>query len=403
MTFKKLLILFALLFSFTQVQAAELKIVQQNNSTVTVNSSIEKKTWIGVYEKGTSNEWKNVKAWQWAEEKETTINIDALRSGDYQIRLFYNNSYITEKSIPLSIKNLSVFKIQEQTGTEIKFIATLKKDAWIGIYEKGSNNEWKNVKGWQWVKKGLTSIRIDALKVGNYQARLFLNNSFVTEKSLDFKVIGGPNQFQNRLRDTKVTPVNSSEFRVIYEKGYSVDKKDWIGIFKKGATYKRQNLEAWGYVTINNNPNTNTGYAIMKTSHGQKLNVGQYEMVYFSDDSYNQLGDSATLTVKTAFSMYYDDHRGTHNGDFFLQLYDYVDVAQKKDWVAIFKKDAAPIKKNIIAWSYMEDGEVIRDDGWKFIYFANFPQKNIAHTHKVVLFKNDSYDILGQSIVRYSE
>ena len=299
MIFKKLLLLITVLFSFSYAEIAELKIVDQGHSFLKLSSTIDSRTWIGIYPKDTSNEWKNVKAWSWADSNSTTINIDALESGDYQARLFYDNSFMMEKSVDFKIENLSVLEVQEQSGTTLRLFATVKPLAWIGIYEKGVSNEWKNVKMWKWVKEGSTSIKIEDLRAGTYEARLFFNNSFTMEKRVEFKVVDGPNQQQNRLQDTIILATNTPEFTIDYEKGYTVSDKDWVAVFPKGANHIRQNIEAWGYVTVNDNEALNKGRVTLKTTHGQELTRGKHDMAYFSNDTYNQLGDTVTLTVRT--------------------------------------------------------------------------------------------------------
>ena len=292
------------------------------------------------------------------------------------------------------------FSITNKTGSSITFASTVKPKTWIGLYKKGTTNEWKNIRAWEWVKNPSTTIRISPLESGDYQARLFFNNSFITAKSIDFNINAGPYQRFNRLKDTTLTVDNSKEFRLTY-RGNNPPAKDWVGIFKKNTPHTRENLLAWGFVTPFVMPQR-VGKVTVKTVSEQNLPIGLYDMVYFSNDSYHQLGDVSTLTVTNGFAISYDQHRGVYDGKFILSLHKYQNVAQPNDWVGIFKIDDKPTRDNLIAWAYIRDGEVLRDDDyWKFFYFSNFPKESIVNTHKVILFSNDSYNILGKTVVQF--
>jgi hypothetical protein len=293
------------------------------------------------------------------------------------------------------------FSITEKTGSYIIFSSTVKPKTWIGLYKKGTTNEWENVKAWGWVKETpLTTIRIDILESGDYQARLFFNNSFITAKSIDFNINAGPYQRFDRLKDITISVDNSQQFNLTYS-GNNPPAKDWVGIFPKDTAHTRDNLVAWGFVTPFVLPQR-TGTVQIKTISEQNLPLGQYDMVYFSNDTYLELGGVSTLTVTNEFTLSYDQHRGIYDGKFILSLHKYQNVAQPNDWVGIFNIEDEPTRDNLIAWAYVRDGEVLRDDDyWKFFYFSNFPKENIVNTHKVILFSNDSYNILGETIVHF--
>jgi len=61
--------------------------------------------WVGLYKKGDSNDWSNVLTWGWAKdftEKKLIRNIH-LKKGEYEVRYFKNNSFITYMQRPLTV------------------------------------------------------------------------------------------------------------------------------------------------------------------------------------------------------------------------------------------------------------------------------------------------------------
>lgn len=296
-------------------------------------------------------------------------------------------------AVPVNNENVD-FEIQQRVGNSyILFKSTIKPKTWIGIYKKDKSNEWKNVRKWEWATEPITKIGIKFLTTGDYEARLFFNNSFITEKVISFHIEAGPAQRANRLKDTSITLHRSASFTlrsVITEEAL----KNWVGVFSVGAEHKRANLLAWGYLEKDKGVTINT-------LNGKKLPLGNYDMVYFIDNSYNQIGDTVTLSVITGFNIFYNQNRNLQpNAKFVLQMNLYQNVAQENDWVAMFKKEDAPTRENIIAWSYIKDGEVIRENEyWKVLYFSNFPKKDIYNTHKIVVFSNDSYKKLDEALI----
>ena len=302
-------------------------------------------------------------------------------------------------AVPVNNENVN-FEIQQRVGNSyILFKSTIKPKTWIGIYKKDTSNEWKNVRKWEWATEPITKIGIKFLATGDYEARLFFNNSFITEKVISFHMEAGPAQRANRLDDTSITLDKSASFTlksIVSEEAL----KNWVGVFSVGAEHKRANLLAWGYLEKDNKHNKVT----INTLNGKKLPLGNYDMVYFIDNSYNQIGDTVTLSIITGFNIFYDQDRYVEpNAKFVLRMHQYQNVVQENDWVAMFKKEDAPTRENIVAWSYIKDGEVIRESNhYKVLHFPTFPKKDILLTHKVVVFSHDSYKKLDEAlIIRY--
>ncbi|TGN99739.1 hypothetical protein PN36_34320 [Candidatus Thiomargarita nelsonii] len=85
------------------------------NEEVRVNVTGElsgNQDWVGIYPAGASNSWNNVIAWNWISDA-TRSNLGLSKilkdmpAGEYEARLFFNNSYEVEASVSFSVKNYS--------------------------------------------------------------------------------------------------------------------------------------------------------------------------------------------------------------------------------------------------------------------------------------------------------
>ncbi len=72
------------------------------------------------------------------------------------------------------------------------------KDDWIGIYPKGSSNDWDNVVSWTYTngtkqadKDGMITgvVTLEGIAIGEYEARLFYNNSYTLEGTIPFTIV----------------------------------------------------------------------------------------------------------------------------------------------------------------------------------------------------------------------
>ncbi len=61
--------------------------------------------WVGIYPKGATNDWDNVIDWRWTGGiKNGTLTLDGLPAGEYDVRLFFRNSFHTEASHLFDVK-----------------------------------------------------------------------------------------------------------------------------------------------------------------------------------------------------------------------------------------------------------------------------------------------------------
>jgi hypothetical protein len=80
---------------------------------------------------------------------------------------------------------------------------------WIAIYPKNSSNAWANVIQWKWIKGEVNgNTTFTKLPVGEYEVRVFFNNTFQDEAKKAFRVILNKNKI-TMLGDKKPTKYKS--------------------------------------------------------------------------------------------------------------------------------------------------------------------------------------------------
>lgn len=289
MIFKKILLTTTLLLSSSYLYAgAELSIKDiQKGDSITFSATQAQQAWIGIYEANQTTEWKNVRSWNWLKDGVTTLNTKALLAGEYEAKLFFNNSFDEEQKVSFTIKpdgNNTKPQVQrgERWGT---FFATQKEQAWLGVYEADKTTDWENVKTWCWLESGSCNISLPILQAGDYEVRLFFNNSFKEEANFPFEIGRFPGN-SAPIFDDNQTVSNSQPITVKHI--HRSTKGNWIGIFKEGSAYTRENLEGWNYV--------NGTVTTLKPINGV-IETGVYDLVLFINDTYEQEGRTAKLTV----------------------------------------------------------------------------------------------------------
>ena len=164
-----------------------------------INQAADKRNWVGIYPSGSSNDWENVVDWTWTK-GESSLAFNTPSVGNYEARIFYNNSFDTEDTVSFTVGNIIVdnnntIDIQSDKNTytpddtiQLNIIHQAEdKQNWVGIYPVGSSNDWENVVDWTWTK-GKNSLVFNAPSIGNYEARIFYNNSFDSEDKIAFSV-----------------------------------------------------------------------------------------------------------------------------------------------------------------------------------------------------------------------
>ncbi len=159
---------------------------------------------------------------------------------------------------------------------------------WIAVYRKGDSNDWDNVIDWAWVKDGDNNFDLSGVSSGTFELRLFYDNSYTVATKTEFEFNGGNGGGDDK--PFKDITVNAGDIK-LSPNFNSADDGDWVGVFRSGDDYNRDNLVAWNYLY--------NGYEGEVQVIGDMPN-GQYDVVYFTQDSYTQKGETSTLSVEGA-------------------------------------------------------------------------------------------------------
>ena len=178
------------------------------------------KDWIGVYKADDSNDWKNVRAWVWAQDLKKNQNNfygylfknPDIHSGEYEIRYFLKNTFKTHKqSKTFKVQTIQLSGSFEAENNHSVFVEIKNKNFnpnpqdWIGVYPVGASNDWSNVQAWLWAKDlkkdangyyrhQFKHIRLDGMWGDHFELRYFLNNTFHTyQTSNEFEFGPGAN------------------------------------------------------------------------------------------------------------------------------------------------------------------------------------------------------------------
>jgi hypothetical protein len=223
------------------------------------NIEVHPQNWIGIYPVGSSSKWENMLRWTWT--KETTsgkFTFHGLPDGDYEARLFYNNSFKPEAITTFSVSKSSIgkptinpeklqYKINEPITFWLKNMSGHPQD-WVAIYPKNSSNKWENVIDWTYLNGDVTSFHsFKGLKAGKYEIRAFYKNSYTVEASYEIQVgteepVIPPSAISSSTNYTPNDPIK------VTIKGFEKNRQDWIGIYPSNSSNKWENVVAWKWV-----------------------------------------------------------------------------------------------------------------------------------------------------------
>jgi hypothetical protein len=207
---------------------------------------------IGIYPVNSTNDWGNQVQWKWTDDKEAgNVVFEHLPVGTYEVRVFYNNSFISETSKQIKIeKNAEATTVKTNKDTYLvdeKIVATFANMSgnqadWIAIYPVGSTNAWANMLQWSWIEDELKAgtHTFEAMPIGDYEVRVFFNNSFNDEAIAAFSV----EQIANDLALEKEAYDPFELIHVNYNHMRGVNG-DWIGIFAVGADHLKESAIEW--------------------------------------------------------------------------------------------------------------------------------------------------------------
>ena len=297
-------IIFISLLLVSMINAATLSL---NKTTLTPQDSIlvtfsnmtgQHQDWIGIYPKGSNNDWKNVIKWHWTNDSATgQVIFTSLPVGKYEARAFYNNSFKLEAKKAFTITQSSTEAPTLSTGKATYFnndkitvnFANMvaKNQDWIGIYPKNSSNDWGNVVAWHWTNDTTNGqVIFNALPAGKYEARAFYNNSFHLEAKKLFTVKTATNKVAT-ITTNKTSYTNNEQITVNFA-NMVAKNQDWIGIYPKNSSNDWGNVVAWHWTN-----DTTNGHVTFNA-----LPVGKYEARAFYNNSFH-LEAKKDFTVTT--------------------------------------------------------------------------------------------------------
>jgi len=206
--------------------------------------------WMAIYPQGSSNDFGNILQWKPTDgEVNGSVTFDARNVGDYEIRVFDSYDFLLSK--PFTVNDTPLLPLVETTKdgyfADEEIVAVFEniigdQDNWIGIYPQGSSNEWDNALQWEYIENGLHdgTQTFNAIPAGEYEVRVFLNNTFTTEASYAFSV--------------EALPLSLSARKSIYDpyelihidfQNMRGESGDWIGLFAVGAGDEKESAIEW--------------------------------------------------------------------------------------------------------------------------------------------------------------
>ncbi len=182
--------------------------------------------WIGLYPKASSNDWSNVLAWSFTNGSqaldsgpgptEGSVSLPGLSEGDYEARLFYDNSFDLQAVDAIRVSyscasiqpNKDVYAPYEPIVVDFAHLPGNSND-WIGIYPRDASNDWENVLVWSFTNGSQTldampgpingSVTLNGLPAGRYDVRLFFDNGFDLQAEVEIEVAEGQRTYGQSL------------------------------------------------------------------------------------------------------------------------------------------------------------------------------------------------------------
>ena len=240
---------------------------------------------------------------------------------------------------------------------------TIGQKDWIAIYPKNASNDWNNVITWAWVKDLPKNgnwldyrTKKKVTKFGHYEVRYFENNSFTTYKAFDFTI-----KKPAAILRTIYTDYHHNDGTInIYLDSLDEimelnnNKKDWIGIYKKGDSNAWGNVITWAWIKdFSERPDFNS----LKLTKAIKMDDGEYETRYFRNNSFTTYQSSSFRIRKNIINL--DGINAISREPNKVTIY-VVGVngqakPNPKDWIGIYKKGDSNDWKNVVTWVWVKD------------------------------------------------
>ena len=276
--------------------------------------------WIGIYPTGSSNDWENVIKWAWTGGQVSgTKSFEPLPVGSYDIRLFFQNSFNLEANKQIVVEDSNESSDTNESNSSIVTVSTTKtsylldegivanfnnmsgnNEDWIGIYPKGSSNDWGNVLAWEWIEGEIQGTKtFSPLPVGEYDVRVFFNNSFNVEANSSF-VVEAPISTELNISLEKE---NYEPFELLHINfaNMSGQASDWIGIFPIGADNEKNSSIEW----------RDTNSTVTGEISFNGLEAGDYELRAYFNTQLKQTVPFTIVPTEPLRVLYDDFENGT--------------------------------------------------------------------------------------------
>ncbi len=216
--------------------------------------------WIGIYPKGASNDWENVISWSFTNGSQAlnyapgpingSLSFPGLPEGDYDARLFYNNSFNVQAMDAIRVSYLCA-SIELEKNSYVPYEPITVRfyhlpgnpNDWIGIYPKGASNDWENVISWSFTNGSQAlnyapgpingSVTLQGVPEGEYDVRLFFDNGFTPQVSIRLNISQKQRVYGQSLGKA-VSVETYSEGSFYYPSDISLDNPTPVILFVPG-------------------------------------------------------------------------------------------------------------------------------------------------------------------------
>jgi len=266
--------------------------------------------WIGIFPQGSTNIWENVLSWKYdGLVVDGNHTLDGINAGVYEARVFLNDSYTVLAVAPFTVTDIvydvnvttskAEFYISEKINITLTGMPGNSGD-WVGIYQKDAPSTWANTITWKYDGQVVDgTYDLDSVPQGEYEVRVFLNNSYTLLASTPFKVIVKP------LITTIITD------KAVYENGEDINitvtdmlgnQRDWIGIFPAEEVSSFENAYDWEWTEA-----INEGSILFRG-----LPAGDYEARAFFNNNFEEKATYAfsIIHVNKPSTMFEDAEGG---------------------------------------------------------------------------------------------
>ena len=261
--------------------------------TVAYQNRRTAKDWVGIYRKGQvpGAATPSLK-WSYATAASGQLAFTGLAQGTEYFAAFMTNDGYTEIAPRVAfyvgnVPQLSIDKTQFDAGQRPTFTwsgAPGGATDWIGVYRVGQTPGTVGSTRWAYTPSTSGSVTLGSLEKGYYYAAFFLNDAyFELSERVPFAV--GTEIATVSLVKTALQSGERLDIRFGDGPGTA---KDYIGVFRKGATPGIDLLVAYYYVD---------GRASGSLSPAEPLPDGEYFLALYINDSYTEVSNRVAFTV----------------------------------------------------------------------------------------------------------